>query len=382
MIYGTYVLYYMDIIYAGIDDANSKETVVTPEVYRNLTSKSQKFDAVLMSKSGNYNILSYHVPGVNVFIDSRYAGLPLEKNVEDMVKLFIPKPVTDAIEGGTFQLMSELRNVTTMFFKLDSYHPDTHKNPISLQKFCYMAQRAISEAGGYFRQFLVDDKGCVLIAMWGVPSFSYTNNNDRAVSCAYALRKGTASIGHACSVGIATGLVYCGNIGSSSRRDFVAIGDRVNLAARLMSKANGTIFVSEATTNLLSSVWSKRMQKTEEMMLKGCGMIHAYALKGDVAMNKLDAKNDKCLFLQRKIVTVLTTEIDKVVKKEPQCSLYRKDVTKLIKQLLLLRVSLVVVKAQWQSMPTFTQESVPVMLYTFSSVQMTNLLYGRCLAEY
>jgi hypothetical protein len=34
---------------------------------------------------------------------------------------------------------------------------------------------------GFLRQFLVDDKGCVLIACWGVPSASYPDNSERAL---------------------------------------------------------------------------------------------------------------------------------------------------------------------------------------------------------
>jgi hypothetical protein len=31
----------------------------------------------------------------------------------------------------------------------------------------------LAESGGFIRQFLVDDKGCVLIACWGVPTASH-----------------------------------------------------------------------------------------------------------------------------------------------------------------------------------------------------------------
>ncbi|KAJ1384128.1 hypothetical protein B484DRAFT_410908, partial [Ochromonadaceae sp. CCMP2298] len=83
-----------------------------------------------------------------------------------------------------------------------------------------MAQKAMHEAGGFLRQFLVDDKGCVLIAMWGVPSFAYSNNCSRALHCAAKIREGCAPLGHRCSAGIATGTVFCGSVGALERRDY------------------------------------------------------------------------------------------------------------------------------------------------------------------
>jgi hypothetical protein len=38
---------------------------------------------------------------------------------------------------------------------------------------------------GFLRQFLVDDKGCVLIACWGVPSASYPDNSERALEVCF-----------------------------------------------------------------------------------------------------------------------------------------------------------------------------------------------------
>lgn len=55
-------------------------------------------------------------------------------------------------------------------------------------------------------------------------------------------------------VGINTGVVVAGNIGSPRRLDYTVVGDTVNVAARLMAHAaGGQILVSQATANDLDS---------------------------------------------------------------------------------------------------------------------------------
>ena len=77
--------------------------------------------------------------------------------------------------------------MTTMFLKLDSYSTHDHEDPLSLQSFFFLLQTVLEESGGFLRQFLVDDKGCVAIAMWGVPCFTYTNDCSRGLFCAVSM---------------------------------------------------------------------------------------------------------------------------------------------------------------------------------------------------
>ncbi|CAN0029968.1 unnamed protein product, partial [Heterosigma akashiwo] len=61
------------------------------------------------------------------------------------------------------------------------------------------------------RQFLVDDKGCVLIGCWGVPGHAFSDNAARAVCAALALqgRLGALRRRMVVSVGITTGRGLC-----------------------------------------------------------------------------------------------------------------------------------------------------------------------------
>lgn len=125
--------------------------------------------------------------------------------------------------------------------------------------------RVLRSFGGTLRQFVVDDKGLVLIGAFGVPPHAHEDDASRAVECSVAMIAATAASNFPaacgsragasssprrhveCSIGIATGAVFCGDVGSVSRREYGLVGDAVNLAARLMGLNRGALTAVDPT---------------------------------------------------------------------------------------------------------------------------------------
>ena len=81
---------------------------------------------------------------------------------------------------------------------------------------------------------------------------AHQNDPVRAVLAALELVRALSRLGCACSIGITTGVVYAGVVGTSgSRREYSVLGDSVNLSARFMQAAcaqpQSKILLDEAT---------------------------------------------------------------------------------------------------------------------------------------
>ena len=90
--------------------------------------------------------------------------------------------------------------------------------------------------------------GDKLLIVFGAP-VAHEDDDDLAVRCALDLQKGlvTSGLPFRHRIGINSGFVFCGDVGSSFRKEYTVMGDHVNLAARLMGVASeGQILVSQS----------------------------------------------------------------------------------------------------------------------------------------
>jgi adenylate cyclase len=177
---------------------------------------------------------------------------------------FMPPHVVDEILanpnalnlGGTnsvaTMLFSDVRGFTTMSERMmpqDVVH-------ILNEYFAYMTP-IIFEHQGLLDKYMGDG----LMALFGVPYESEAAAVN-AVSAAIAMQQRMENVNAdlrsaglveiAIGIGINTGTVTVGYIGSEERTDYTAIGDAVNLAARLEKQAQaGQIIISRSTYDLV-----------------------------------------------------------------------------------------------------------------------------------
>ncbi len=108
--------------------------------------------------------------------------------------------------------------------------------------------------GGRIDRFLGDG----LLAVFGVPS-AHEDDPLRAVRAAVELRERAADLGLDVTVGVNTGRVYFGPVGSSLHEELTVMGPVVNLAARLQGAAGaGEVIIGSATREHVHAAFELR----------------------------------------------------------------------------------------------------------------------------
>ncbi len=155
-----------------------------------------------------------------------------------------------------------------------------------LNDYFSQAVEVVLKYKGFIDKFIGD---CIMAA-WGVPMTSEAEDAVNAVSCALDIQKliedpkRTFFRGEAehlrVGIGMHTGYLVAGNLGSSRRMNYSVIGDTVNVAARLEGVAKaGEVIITEDTRSLLGSAF--QLEEREPVKVKGkVEPIHIYrALK-------------------------------------------------------------------------------------------------------
>ena len=150
-----------------------------------------------------------------------------------------------------------------------------------LDSYLAIVQRIVSRFGG---ELLANDVGPEehkLLVAFGV-LVAHEDDEERAALTALQVRDEVGQSGMSIDqrIGISSGHVFAGDVGSPTRKDFTVMGDEVNLAARLATGAVwGQILISERTYRKLADRFD--FETLPPMPIKGKrASVPAYALVG------------------------------------------------------------------------------------------------------
>ena len=150
---------------------------------------------------------------------------------------------------------AELRGVFTVFImplitaRLTGDDQEDCKLLVLLNDMMLIMTRELARFKGQMRQFIVDDKGVVLIANFGLRGSTFPNMvAERAIpftTTFQSLLK--AELNTECQMGATYGMAYCGVVGGVARHEYAVLGPSVNLAARLMANPDNRGFLVDGS---------------------------------------------------------------------------------------------------------------------------------------
>jgi class 3 adenylate cyclase len=143
-----------------------------------------------------------------------------------------------------------------------------------LNEYFSQAVEVIIRHRGYIDKFIGD----AIMAAWGVPMYSEQEDAVEAVGCAVELQElvkskdrsfFTGDASHLkVGIGMHTGPLIAGNLGSSRRMDYSVIGDTVNVAARLEGVAGPSeVIITQVTRDLIGDRF--KLKELEPVKVKG-----------------------------------------------------------------------------------------------------------------
>ena len=143
-----------------------------------------------------------------------------------------------------------------------------------LNEYFNEAVDMIIKSGGFIDKFIGD----AIMAAWGVPISRDANEAANAVRAALSIQQAIASTqrkffrGEAeklrVGIGMHTGPLVAGNLGSDQRMDYTVIGDTVNIAARLEGVAKaGEVIITQNTRDHLGDGFV--LEQREPVQVKG-----------------------------------------------------------------------------------------------------------------
>ena len=216
-------------------------------------------------------------PGSMVLIED----ITSEKRVKSTMARYMDPALADKllasgeeILGGQSReataLFSDIRGFTTLTEELGAQGTVTLLN----EYFTIMVD-CIQKEGGMLDKFIGD----AIMAVFGTP-LPHGDDEDRAVRAAISMLRDLSTYNLKretqgkepikMGIGINTGLIVSGNIGSPKRMDFTVIGDGVNLASRLESACKqyaASLLISEHTLRKLRGIYQVR--EIDQVVVKG-----------------------------------------------------------------------------------------------------------------
>ncbi|MBW1813226.1 MAG: adenylate/guanylate cyclase domain-containing protein [Deltaproteobacteria bacterium] len=245
------------------DDSSARELTLPEDVPKEIreidSSRTQMLDTILKISEERLHLVK--------FIRDTFGRYLSKKVVDEILESPDGQKIGGQRKTATI-MMSDLRGFTSLSETID---PEDMVR--LLNRYLERMSKVIMEYDGMIDEFIGD----AILTVFGVPE-EHDDDPLRAVACALAMQNALMELnielmreGYPAlemGIGINTGSVIVGNIGSEIRTKYGIVGATVNIASRIESNTiGGQVLIGEATYRLVKELVTS--DPTQTVMMKG-----------------------------------------------------------------------------------------------------------------
>jgi class 3 adenylate cyclase/tetratricopeptide (TPR) repeat protein/predicted ATPase len=165
---------------------------------------------------------------------------------ETTLESFVPETVAARAVAGMASRFAEIRQASTVFVKVGGLGTSSEQRLDEVHQVTTSFQEAVGTFDGTVAVMLLDESGLSMIGTWGGSGHAHEDDAARALRAAMAFTSATSDL--AVGVGIASGRIYFGDVGTDRLRRFTVLGRPVNLAARLATSESAALIRCDGAT--------------------------------------------------------------------------------------------------------------------------------------
>lgn len=291
--------------------ATVSEVVLSPRAWSSLPEGARKGEA----REGGNHRLALDAP-----VESVKRPLPAASGGSELVgrcALLLHPVLFTKITTAHQEFSGDFRDVTCFFVRFTHAPADGDASSFTrdLNAYYEFVQRESAHHGGVLLMTDFTDKGNVLYVLFGAPT---AQQNKEVLACRLACkllksRDAFPFLGDL-QIGVATGHAYCGDMGSPWRKGYSALGEVVNMAARLMTHGRGGSVHICANTQGRLQQGGFATEFVEDAKLKGVSRtVPVYRLLGETRRS-LFIKGRGDIIGRRRELAVLHEALDASLK--------------------------------------------------------------------
>ncbi|XP_053882125.1 adenylate cyclase type 10-like [Malaclemys terrapin pileata] len=203
--------------------------------------------------------------------------------LEKSLRKYVMRNILEKIDDNQpLEYLSELRPVTIVFVNLQF---DKSANTLHLCKAIHDANVKISNIihvfSGKINKVFMFDKSCTFLCVFGLPGDKQADESTHALDSAFKIFNFCSEMLmkiKLVSIVVTSGPVFCGVVGHHVRHEYTVIGQKVNLAARMMMYYPGLVSCDAVTyaNSRLPHYFFEELPRTEMKGVVNPGVVYHY----------------------------------------------------------------------------------------------------------